>query len=84
MSVKNVATMWFYYALPALCFNTRRSVTLSIEQMLRLPCLKEESVKYEDVDFYNRHNHSKSINVCTCKSANVDVCIEQIFDEITL
>ena len=27
MSVKNVATMWFYSAIPTLCFNTRRSVT---------------------------------------------------------
>ena len=27
MSAKNVTTMWFYYALPTLCFNTRRSVT---------------------------------------------------------
>ena len=33
MSVKNVATMWFYYALPTLCFNARRSVTNASRQL---------------------------------------------------
>ena len=35
MSVKNVATMWFYYALPTLCFNAHRTVTYTFIHISR-------------------------------------------------
>ena len=44
MSVKNVVMMWFYSVLPTLCFNTRRSVTITVGDFYHLPPIKAKHI----------------------------------------